>query len=375
MVLAPVQGLSTPVLRASAASRWVFCPEAAWLEQLYPEIEGDAAREGTAAHEMAELVLTGTVSTPEELTDRPASNGVMMTGDMLPHVQMYIDHIRSRGVAWWVEESIEIKVRDGIVTGRCDGAAFSFDEHTGMLYIDDFKYGYGPVEIFENWQQLIYAIGMYLKIGAKITHITMTIIQPRGYHHDGSIRSWTIDCNTQLQGYMHLLNDAVEAVKSLDRHCHSGPWCRYCKVLSTCPTAKAAAMNAVDVVMKALPDTDTPEQIALLMDVLTRASKTIEHTLDAINARGEALILSGQPIPGYAFVPGTGRSKFINNEQAIATAAAFGIDITDIKVCTPAEAKRRGLPDTVKKLLAITPSTAPRLVKRDASTLADKVFK
>ena len=76
-------------------------------------------------------------------------------------------------------------------------------------------------------------------------------------------------------------------------------------------------MNAIDVIMEALPDTDTPEQIASLMDNLNRAKKTVEHTLDAINARGEALILSGQPIPGYAYQPGKGKGKFANREQAI----------------------------------------------------------
>jgi len=365
-----------PVLRASAASRWINCPEAAWLEQQYPENNGDAAREGTAAHEMAELVLTGAVLTLDELADRQASNGMMMTAEMVPDVQTYVDHVRSRGVAWWIEESILIQIGSlQPVTGRCDGAAFSFDDQSGMLYIDDFKYGYGPVEVFENWQQLIYAMGMHDKLpDGVVKNITMTIIQPRGYHHDGPIRPWSITVE-QLQDYAMRLTDSVKAILSPDRQCHSGSWCRYCKVLSTCPTAKAAAMNAIDVVMDALPDTDTPEQIAMVMNVLSRASDVIKHNLDAMNARAEALILSGQPIPGYAFEPGKGKRRFINNESAIASAAAMGVDITANKIVTPKEAERRGLSKPVVNSLATTPSTAPRLVKRDVSTLADKVFK
>ena len=98
----------TPVTRASAASRWVPCPEAAWLEQQYPDITSDEAREGTASHNMSELVLTGQF-TIEELVDRPASNGTIMTGEMVDHVQMYVDHVQSRGVGYWVEESISIR--------------------------------------------------------------------------------------------------------------------------------------------------------------------------------------------------------------------------------------------------------------------------
>lgn len=366
--------MTTPVTRASAASRWMNCPEAAWLEQLYPDIESEEAREGTAAHEMAELVLNGTVTLPEELVDRAASNGVIMTAEMIDPVQMYVDHVRSHNVGYWVEESISIEVRDGTVTGRCDGAAFCFDTNTGVLYIDDFKYGYGPVEIFENWQQIIYGIGMYLKIGNAVKAVTMSIIQPRGYHHDGSIRSWTITID-QLNEYFKTLVNGVTAVISPDRKCISGSWCRYCKVLSFCPAAKAAGMNAVDVTYAALPDTDTPEQIAALMDTLTRASNAIKHTMSAINARAEAMIQNGQPIPGYVFTPGTGKTKFIDEQQAIDTAACFGVDITEQKTVTPAEAKRRGLPESVYKDLTTIPSTAPRLIKSDVTTQADKVFK
>lgn len=368
-----------PVMRASAASRWVNCPEAAHLEQLYPDNEGDAAREGTAAHEMAELVLTGKFAI-EELVNRQASNGVMMVDEMVDHVQMYVEHVQSRNVAYWVEESISIGGGDTDaikqpVTGRCDGAAFSFDDVTGMLYIDDFKYGKGNVEVFENWQQLIYAIGIrYGKASDSIIrNVTMTIIQPRGYHHDGQIRPWTITVD-ELNQYEQKLVTAVIAVLSPDRQCHTGMHCRYCKVHSFCAPAKAAGMNAIDVTMKALPDTDKPEQVSVLLDELNYASKTIKHLLDAVNARGEAMIKGGQPIPGYGVLPGLGHAKFKNEDEAKVSAAAMGVSIVEEIVITPAAAKRRGLSKEFVASLTYRPSTSPRLVKHNASTLADKEF-
>ena len=365
-----------PVTRASAASRWVPCPEAAWLEQQYPDVENEAAREGIAAHEMGQFVLTNQFLI-DELVDRQASNGTMMTGEMIDHVQMYVDHVQSRGVGYWVEESVSIEMRSNQkpVTGKTDSAGFGFDQEFGILYIDDFKYGFGPVEAFENWQLLIYAICIVAKLIAQnqdVKIITMSIIQPRGYHHDGPIRTWTIT-TTELAGYTEQLRNAVDRVYSSERKCHSGSWCRYCKVLAGCPTAKTAAMNAIDVIMSALPDTDTPDQVADLLDVLKRASDTVKHTYDAITARAEAMISNGKPIPGYAYEPGKGKTKFIDNQQAIDTAICFGIEITDQKTVTPAEAKRRGLPEAVYNSLTTVPSTAPRLVKRDVSTQA-KVF-
>lgn len=365
--------MTVPVTRASSSGRWIHCPESAWLEPNYPDIEHPAAKEGTAAHEMAELILKGQ-HTIEELVDRQASNGIMMTGEMVPHVQMYVDHIQKRGVAYWIEEVIEIKCNVGTVTGRCDGAAFAFDETTNHLFIDDFKYGYRPVEVFKNWQQLIYAMGMFTKIGSRIQTITMTIIQPRGQHHDGPIRSWTIGAE-ELERYMLHLWKQLEYLNSPNRKCHTGAWCRDCKVQPHCAAAISAGMNAIDVIMKALPDTKTAKDIADLLDILTYASKTVDHLLDSVNARAEAMILNGQPIPGYGYEPGKGKRKFKNPEAAIAAAAAVGIDITNKVVCTPLEAERRGLSEMFVKQLATTPSTAPRLKKRDVSTLADRKFK
>ena len=71
----------------------------------------------------------------------------------------------------------------------------------------------------------------------------------------------------------------------------------------------------------------------------------------------------------------TGKRKFINDDQAIAASAAMGVDIIKTVTASPAEAERLGLTKAFVNSLATTPSTAPRLKKRDVSTLADKVFK
>lgn len=365
--------MQTPVTRASAASQWIYCHEAAWLAPLYPKPEGTAAREGTAAHYLAEQVLKGAV--PSTLINTPAHNGVIISDDMVDPVMTYVDHVRSHGPGYWVEQAIEIQFSVGKVTGTCDGASFNFNEIDGTLYIDDFKYGYAPVDVFENWQLIIYAMGVFIKYGSNtpIQRVVMSIIQPRAYHHDGPIRTWTIT-KDQLNEYFVKLSHTVESIHSDSRQCTSGHHCRYCDALAFCPTAKQSCMNAVDVVMNAIPDTDTPQQIAELLDVLTYASKTIQHTLDAVTARAESSILSGVPVPGYNFEPGRGKRRFIDPQQAIDTARVFGVDVTTTKPVTPAEAERRGLDKSVVNSLTVTPSTAPKLVKRDIASIADRTF-
>lgn len=362
-----------PVTRASSSGRWIPCPESAWLEPGYPDLESAAAREGTAAHEMAELVLTNQFAI-EELVNRPASNGVVMTGEMVPYVQTYVDHVLSHGVGFWVEKDIVIETRVGDIPGRCDGASFGFDLTSGHLFIDDFKYGYRPVEIFENWQQLIYAIGMYLKIGPSVQTITMSVIQPRCHHHEGPVRSWTITAD-QLVDYMHKIVAAKEAVHSPNRQRRTGPHCRDCKALADCPAAMVAGMNAIDVTMQSLPDTKSPQEISRLLDLLTSASKTIDHLLSGVTAKAEAMIKNGQPIPDYIFEPGKGNRKFKNDDEAIAIAKALGYDITQVKAKSPYQAEQAGLPKNIVDQLTTYSSTSPKLKKRNVSLLADKYFK
>lgn len=368
--------MTAPALRASAASRWVNCPEAAWLEARYPDKESGAAKEGTAAHEMAEMILTGTVDGPIELFDRQSSNGIIFTDEMADPVMMYVDHVRSHGSGFWVEESIAIDC-DGItVTGTCDGASFCFDQNNGVLYIDDFKYGHGSVDVVENWQLLIYGFGIIAKhqIGHAVKEIVMTIVQPRSWHHAGPIRSWTIDQNG-INYYFSRLVTAAKAVVASDRQCQTGQHCRYCVAHAFCNAAKSASMNAVDVAEAALPDTDTPEQVAALLATLERASDAIKHTLGAVETRAEAMILNGQPIPGRSLQPGSGKRKWVDENATRAMGDALGIKLVDEKVVTPAEAKRRGISKAVVESLTTVPSTAPRLIKTDATSKANEVFK
>lgn len=366
--------MNQPVLRASAASRWIYCAEAAFLEAQYPEPEGDAAKEGTAAHEMAECILTGTVSEPLELFDRSASNGVVFVAEMADPVMMYVEHVQSHGVGYWVEEEIMIDTGHGIVKGRCDGAAFGFDQVNGILYIDDFKYGHRAVEAYLNWQQFIYGVGIMIKygLGDKIKKIVMSIIQPRSWHHAGPIRSWTIEPDEINRHYATLV-DAVKAAYAERRMCQTGPHCRDCRI-AHCNAAKLAAMNAVDVAFAALPDADTPEQVSALLDTLERAHDAIKHTLNAIQSRAESMITNGQPVPGRSLQPGSGHRKWKNEQEARTLGAALGVVMTEEKTITPAEAKRRGVSKEIVESMTIVPSTAPKLIKMDVTSKANEVF-
>ena len=50
-------GRAHALLSASSAHRWLACTPSARLEEQFPDTTSDAAREGTLAHELAELKL------------------------------------------------------------------------------------------------------------------------------------------------------------------------------------------------------------------------------------------------------------------------------------------------------------------------------
>jgi len=53
------------VLSASGAHRWLLCTPSARLEEQFPDTTSDAAKEGTLAHELAEMKLRHYFQTKE----------------------------------------------------------------------------------------------------------------------------------------------------------------------------------------------------------------------------------------------------------------------------------------------------------------------
>ena len=174
------------VLPPSSAARRVACPGSRKLEALYPSTErSEAELEGEAAHLVAKIAL--------EIMDVPTDiPGVVITQDMADGAKLYMDHVY--GIACEthlnIEERIDIPRIHPLAWGTPDCWMYSNHE----LHIWDYKFGFGFVEVFENWQLIAYAAGILdrLKVnGIQDQYITvyMHIVQPRSFHRDGPIIS------------------------------------------------------------------------------------------------------------------------------------------------------------------------------------------
>jgi hypothetical protein len=332
------------------------CPgSAAYAAQLPDSPSSEAAKEGTAAHEAAELVLTGRVGSLEELIDRRMSNGVYVTDEMVERLNTYVSLI-PQGAA------IEISGEHlGLFNGTPD--ATWFDETTNQLYVCDLKYGWSIVEPSNNWQLIAYAI---IAGGERFATVSLTIVQPRPYHPDGPVRTWTIS-GEELQHYAAQLRDTLSNLPST---LNSGSHCRYCPALTLCPAAREAAYNSVDVAHSGgALDPEDKSGVAIQLDQLERAAEIIKQRREAL----EEVAIAKGGVPGWGVEPSIGRRDWSPGLTPDTVAAMTGADITETRLVTPAQAEKRGVPRDIIDTLTYRPQRGMKL-KRIAADAAAKAF-
>jgi hypothetical protein len=229
-------------LGASGAARWMICSGSVALTYGIQDEESEYAAEGTAAHTLGETCLfkgtdawesIGTLVGPGD-EDGPDMSKCWEVGkDMADAVQVYLDYVhatfpeRNQSNSF-VERKFHCPTVHPLFYGQSDFT--HINEHERILDVIDYKHGAGiVVEAKENPQLMYYAVGMLedLDLWRKIDMVNITIAQPRGFHFDGPIRSWSIttaDLETWLDD---VLLPAMDLALT-SRDTKSGEHCRFC---------------------------------------------------------------------------------------------------------------------------------------------------
>lgn len=194
-------------LSPSGAHRWMRCPGSVVLEAQYPDESSSYAREGTAAHELAALVLEdGETTAQDYVGKRIAFNDHgedvvwPITQDMADYVDDYVKLVRERahGATLMVERRLPIEHITGEkgATGTSD--VVIIDHVNAEIVVIDLKYGMGVrVSAEENEQTQLYALGAleeYSVLG-DFAYVSMIIHQPRLNH----VSEWTIPVDQLLK--------------------------------------------------------------------------------------------------------------------------------------------------------------------------------
>jgi hypothetical protein len=141
-------------LPPSSAARRMACPGSRALEEAHGMNDPtDASNEGNLAHTVAAMALNDKIDVSKDM----AAN---FTDEMHEGAKYYLDTVK-RFLSLHtvvVEEQVQCTSIHPDMWGTPD--AWGIDEDMN-LHVFDYKYGFTPVEAYENWQLLAYACGVY----------------------------------------------------------------------------------------------------------------------------------------------------------------------------------------------------------------------
>lgn len=217
---------------ASSMSRWSKCPGSVRESRGIENRTSAEALEGTKAHYLAEICLSGERH-PKEKLGKDLGDNVIVSQDMVDAVEVYVDFVSEAVPAairhsknFLLEHSFDLSSLHPGLYGTADLVVFYPKEK--RLLVVDYKHGVGvPVEVKDNPQLMYYALGALITTGFPAETVEMVIVQPRCFHADGPIRRHTVPALELLEFAADLI-DYAKATEDPDAPLHAGSHCRWC---------------------------------------------------------------------------------------------------------------------------------------------------
>lgn len=310
------------LLGASSAKRWLACPPSARLEEKLKERIGytdggnQYTREGTKAHELAELKLRHEI---REINDYNFAERVKRLGeipkDMDEATDAYVTIVMERyfeakktcpDAELFLETRLDFSkwVPHGFGTGD---AIIVSDE---ILDVFDYKHGVGvPVDAVDNPQARLYGLGATVMFGDLYDFQTVrnTIVQPRL----DSVTEETLSRSDLLEwADMEVTERAQMAREGKGEFC-AGDHCRFCIAKAVCSARAAEALNIFKTGLETpalLPDEQIP-------DILAYAA-VAKSWISDLEAYAQAQAIKGQQWRGYKLVRGRSNRSW-KSEEAV----------------------------------------------------------
>jgi hypothetical protein len=210
----------------SSAEMWMNCPASITRAAGRTRPSSRYAREGTAAHAIAEMIINGNLFPPDKITIEGEQFIVGMP--MLRALNPYISLVQRLQLLAVDDTDVYVEARVGVGTGTMVWGTADCAAKIGMdLHIVDLKYGMG-VPVSPNTAQLkIYALAAIHTFWPMdlFRHIHLTVVQPR---LNPLPQMHIMEARELAQWHDQFLFPAVRRVLADSPVEQVGPWCRWC---------------------------------------------------------------------------------------------------------------------------------------------------
>ena len=302
------------LLSASSAHRWLACPPSAVAAEAYENEGTDYTREGTLAHEVAEIIARrrvpqlypdiDTYELPEEHTQ-----------EMIDCAEGYADYIqeqtKSDSATILLEQRVDFSpwVPEGFGTADC------IIIQGDTMDVIDYKYGKGvAVSAVDNPQMKLYGLGALNDYGFAydIQKVRLHIYQPR-------MNNVSVDELTAFELFAWAESTvkptAAKAAQGKGKY-NPGEHCRFCPHAGRCRTLTKTCKEYVETHgMKASVEVLAPWEVAEVL----RMEPLVSLWLKRVKEQALTTLLNGGEVPGYKAVAGRGTRAWKDELEVAAT--------------------------------------------------------
>lgn len=319
-------------LSPSGAKRWLTCTASPSMEEGFEDTTSEYAKEGTAAHSLAELKLkfeTGkitkrTYSTRYNKFKKENEYYSLAMDDYVDeYVSLVMEHFNALS-----EASIELEVRvdysDWVPEGS--GTSDVVIMTDGVIEVIDLKYGKG-VSVTAEWnpQAMLYGLGAYHQYDMiyEFEKVRMTIVQPRL----GNVTTFELSIGELLKWANDYVKPRAEMALNGDgEFTPSAEACQWCKAKAIC---RARADKNLEIAKYEFEDPNflNADQLA---EILSKAKEIASWLKDVEEYSLEQVRDHAKTIPGWKLVAGRSNRKISDSEGLLMVLEVEGFEDEDI---------------------------------------------
>ncbi len=330
--------MSHALLGPSSAKQWMTCTPSARFGEGFPDRSSEYADEGSAAHQLAEMCVSGRAGimglpghlSHDEWTKQYAAftnSNRFWCDEMDEVIKEFADWVvrllkTKKNPVLLLEQRLDLS--RWIPSGYGTGDVIIVDD-TGLLEVIDLKYGKGvPVQAEDNPQLKCYALGAVeaLDVVFNFDKVKVTIYQARLLDPDSDPPNAEYDLTELLEWADRQLKPAAELAWEGHGDFVPGDHCRFCRGRAECRArieqeARAAFDDAYEtpesVVDSIKNNRLTEEEFLYWLDRADAITKAMKDIKDSALKKAAA----GETIPGYKLVAGRSNRGFRLREKVI----------------------------------------------------------